>query len=225
LSFSYKIDNNVFYLIHYTEFATSGLNSNYSNFKGINYLSRKNQYEAENAKFDNLVNNFKGNSIDFFGGEMRFYKLGLNKDKAIDSNVFFTDIDDIFKARGESYNTESTNQFVLMSLQRGNNEFYLRDAVGLTSGERTSNADLSFSNLANKVISDIPDTESKINGVEVTVDQNRKSKLNVTSFKFPFCIFSEVDFLKGVDFFNDVAEFTTVSKNVGQDIAEAEIKY
>lgn len=223
--FNFKIENNVFSIVHYTEFATNGFNPNYANFKGTNYLNRSNQVEKETASYDNIVNDFKGNSIDFFGGEMRFPNVGLNIDRTISSNLMFTDINDIFRAKSDSYNVESTNQFVLLSLQEVNSKYYLRDATGLVSGERTNNADLSFVNLARDVISNVPDTVTEINEIPQILDSNRKEKLNKAVLKFPLMVFSEVDFNKGVQFFGEVAEFTSVKKEVNENQVEAEIKF
>jgi len=225
LGFNYKIVNNIFSLIHFTEFSTTGLNQNLTSINGANYLSRGNQVEYSEPEFDVIKNETLSNSVDFFDGEVKFQKLGINKNITFDSNTFFTDIDDVFRAKGDSYNIEATNQFLLLALMDVGGAYYLRNAIGEVTREKANNSELSFSYLSKNVLSDYPSSIATINGVEQLVNANRVSKLKTVQVSFPLRNLSEIDFTKGVNFFGNLAEYTEISKKANQNIAVAEIKF
>ena len=185
-------------LIAGDELSTLNLNNHQgNNFTDLNYNANISEPE-----FNIIHNSGQGNNFEFLGTDSVFEKVNIDNISEYQTN-FYRDINDV--RNSDKYDNESLTESVLLSCQpyintSGSNAYIVRFPNGSATNAPVNNAELSYSYIAENLLSELPSETANINGSGIVIAEKRLKKRKSIKIDFSTKQISDIEFEKDLLF-------------------------
>jgi len=214
---------NYFRLIHYLHI---------DSFNSSLVFPRKYTFKTRNITpilptYNRIINDKRVSGLDFISEPVVFKNVLETAEISLTDNNVFTDINNIFISKDDFSDTENNNIIIVSTgeghISTGSN-YIVRDATGLVSGLRKNNSELSFSYLAEKYFSQLPDKNANINGNDIVINVKRLAKTQKISLTLPIINIEKtypINFK--VKFLNEMVNIDNISRSGHNNFCKMEI--
>jgi hypothetical protein len=202
--FWYLDSSNYFRLKHYTELSQA------DQAVYLASVQRKQEIEYSQPTYFKVHNIETGSSLDMKGVDTEFSNINSVDKYDYGQNQIHVDIDDIQILGTNGYSDDDPEQFVILTIDYVASSIrYIRDPIGLITGEKKHNAELGFPYIQKNLFSKVPDATAKINGLIETLADNRLDKTATVKLEIPFV---DIDFTKNLFIFGKSCEIISSSQ-------------
>ena len=185
-------------LIAGNELSTINLN----NHQGNNFTDLNLNINYEEPEFNTIHNSSQGSGFEFVGTDSIFEKVNIDNVSEYQS-AFHRDINDV--RIGANYDNESLTESVLLACQpylttTGSSAYIVRFPNGSATNAPINNAELSYSYVAENLISELPDSIANVNGSDIIIVEKRLKKRKSIKIDFSTKQISDIEFDKDLLF-------------------------
>lgn len=170
LGFFWYLENrsgiNYFRLIHFTEISNSNGSLNLNYYKNVDYTRLANNYEFESVETSIINNEWTSYNMEWQGVSLDFRAFENKKTAAFSDETFFSDIDDVIINGSNKYNSESIDQFVILSLKDMSPYFEVYTEFGTISHIKFNNVPFSTAFLFKYFLSNFIDNSAILKGTK-----------------------------------------------------------
>lgn len=209
-----------FKLIHRSQLSLQNNNPDLRDYKGRDYRVGTRKYEYEDPQYYKLINRQVAGNREFIGTTFENRLFGSGEILEVTSGNYYYDTEDIFENGPVNYDDASNVAFILFACWIDGSTYKVRESTGILNNMLINNGELSWANILDDLLVEIPFTSAYGNDTIITIPSDRQRKRRKVTMNIPIDGIDDFQSTSKITIYYDSGEMDSLihdaNKNVGQ---------